>query len=284
MRRIGVEDEPGRDAPPAQRRVPLLSLPDRAAHVGGALVDERRRIDGVDTCERRHLLVPVASVPPQFAQLELAQVVAHVGRTEHADEVADDPAGDRCRKPLVATRQVAGHETAVAVAGDREPIRVGDALGDELVDRLEEVLRIGLAPGAEGAGVEVGAVPVAAARVQEQHRPAARHELLVVEVPVVDCAVPRVVRPAVDVEEKRRRRGSVRVANEPPVHDGAVRDRELALLADEDVELRSTLAVLGAHRLRTRREVEDDDLAERRRRHEHDRGGPARDGEGRHDA
>ena len=222
MRSIGVEDEAGRDAALAQGGVPLLSLPDRAAYVGGAVVDERRRVDGVDTRQRRHLLVSVASVPPQLAELELAQVVAHVGGAGHADEIADDPAGDRRREPIVAARQVAGHEAAVAVAGDGQPLRVGNPLGDELVDRLEEVFRVGLAPGADAARVEVGAVPVAPPGVEEQHRPAASRELLVVEVPVVGCTVPCVVRPAVDVEQKRRGRGDVGIADEPPMHDGAV--------------------------------------------------------------
>ena len=164
--------------------MPLLRLADGAADVGGAVVDQRRRPHLLDLVERRHRVVAVARVPPERPELELGEVVTRVRRAGHADEIADHPAGDRGGEAVVAARQVARHVTAVAVARDREPLRVGDAFGDELVERLEEVLRVGLSPGADRGVVEVRAVPVAAAGVEQQHGEAASRELLVVEMPV----------------------------------------------------------------------------------------------------
>ena len=48
VRGVRVEDELGRHAALAQRGVPLLGLADRAAHVGGAVQHQRRRVDLVD--------------------------------------------------------------------------------------------------------------------------------------------------------------------------------------------------------------------------------------------
>jgi hypothetical protein len=59
------------------------------------------------------------------------------------------------------------------------------------------------------------------------------------------------------------------------VHDGAVGDRELALLPREELELLFALAVLGAHGRPAGREVDGGDLAERRRGRQHDRRGAA---------
>src|SRR6185312_16469992 len=113
--------------------------------------------------------------------------------------------------PAVPAGQVAGHVAAVGVPGDGEPGRVGDALGDERVERLEEVLGVDDAPRALGRRVELLAVPVAGPRVDDQHGPAALGEHLVVEVRGVGGAVPRVVRPAVHVEQYRPRAGGGRV-------------------------------------------------------------------------
>jgi hypothetical protein len=127
--------------------------------------------------------------------------MAVVGGAGHAGEVADDAAGHRGREPVVPAGEIAGHVPAVAVAGDGQPGGVGDARRDEVVDRLEEVLRVGLTPPAERGVPEPLAVPVAAARVQQQDRPAACREFLVVEVYLVGGAVPGVVRAAVDVQQ-----------------------------------------------------------------------------------
>ena len=100
-----------------------------------------------------------------------------------------------------------------------------------------------------------------------------------VEVDLVGRAVPGVVRPAVDVEQERLRPGRVRVADEPAVDDGAVGDRELALLAREALDLREGGAVVGQDRLVARGEVDEDDLAVRARGGEPDGHRSARDGQ-----
>jgi hypothetical protein len=131
--------------------------------------------------------------------------------------------------------------------------------------------------------VEILAVAVAAARVQQHHRPAARDQLLVVEVDRVGGAVPGVVRPAVDVEQERLRRGRVRVAHQPAVDDRPVRDRELTLLPREQLDLLGIGAVGGADIHPVPGQVDDGDLPERGRRRDHHRGQGADDRGSAHD-
>lgn len=45
VRRVRVDDQPGRDAPLAQRGVPLLRLPERTGQVGGAVQQQGRCTD-----------------------------------------------------------------------------------------------------------------------------------------------------------------------------------------------------------------------------------------------
>ena len=202
---VRVEHQLGRDTELAQRGVPLLGLADRAGEVGGAVDDERGRPHVGDLGQRRHRGVPGRALPRRAAELVGREEVAVVAGAAHADQVADDSAGHRRREPVVVAGQVAGHEAAVAVAGDRQPLRVGEPLGDELVDGLEEVVGVRDAPRAVHRVVELLAVAVAAARVDEQDRPAARGQLLVVEVDLVGRGVPGVVRAAVDVDQERQR-------------------------------------------------------------------------------
>ena len=194
-------------------------------------------------------------------------------------EIADRAARDRGREPVVAAREEARHEAAVAVAGHREPLRVGDALADQLVDRLEEVLRVRLAPAPDRRGPELRAVAVAPARIEQQHGPATRCQLLVVEVNLVGGCVPGVVGPAVHVQEQRSGLRRVRIAHDPAVHDGAVRDGELPLLARIHVDLGEAGAVLCQHRLGSCSEIDRDDLAVRVPGAERHCCGVARDGQ-----
>ena len=284
MRGVRVEDQLGRDAAVAQRGVPLLGLADRAGEVVLAVQDQGRGGDLVDLRERRHRGVPLGLLPRRAAELVAAHQRAVVAGAVHAHQVADDAAGDGGLEPVVVAGQPAGHEAAVAVAGDREPVGVGEALGDERVDRLEEVVGVGDAPRALHAVVERVAVAVAAARVDQQDRPALGGERLVVEVHLVGRGVPRVVRAAVDVEQQRPRALALGVADQPGLDLGAVGDGEGALLADEQVDVGEAGAVVGQHGLGAGREVERDDLAVRRRGGERDHGGGAGDREPRDDA
>ena len=77
-----------------------------------------------------------------------------------------------------------------------------------------------------------------------------------VEVHLVGCTVPRVVRAAVNVEEQRLWRRRVRVAHDPAVHDRAVRDRERPLDTRIELDLGKARSVLGKHRLGSGREIE----------------------------
>ena len=134
--------------------------------------------------------------------------------------------------------QVAGHVAAVAVAGDREPVRVGDALGDELVDRLQEVLRVRVAPGAERRRCRTprrsrrcragsAAAPSSRGRRAPGGRGGRRRRRRSTR-----CAGRRGCRAAA------ARAGRRRVADQPAVHHGAVGDGELALLAREQARRR----------------------------------------------
>ena len=147
----GVEHHAGRDAALAQRVVPLLGLPDGAPHVVGAMEHQRRRLDLVDVRVGRHgrEALAVGLVPRHCAELDRVDEVRVVARAADAGQVRDDAAGDGRGEALVVPGEVARHEAAVAVAGEREALRVDEALRHELVDRLEEVLRVRGAPGAE---------------------------------------------------------------------------------------------------------------------------------------
>ena len=90
-----------------------------------------------------------------------------VGRSAHAHKVADDATRDRRGEAPIAARQVTRHVAAVAVSGDSQPIRVGEPFCDEGVDWLEEVPRVRLAPVFDSRPVEVLAIAIASARVQQ---------------------------------------------------------------------------------------------------------------------
>ena len=115
---VGVEHETGRDAALAQRVVPLLRLPDRAAHVGAAVQHEGGRLHLVDLRVGRHRreAFAVLRLPRHRADLEDVHEVRLVGRAAHAGEIADHAARDGGGEPVVAAREVAGHVAAVAVA------------------------------------------------------------------------------------------------------------------------------------------------------------------------
>ncbi|MCP9965476.1 hypothetical protein LUX57_10305 [Actinomadura madurae] len=174
------------------------------------------------------------------------------------------PPGDGRREPVVVTGQPAGHEAAVAVARHREPVRIREPLGDEPVERFEEVGRVLDAPAAADAVVERLAVPVAAARIDQQHRPAAGDQLLVVEVDLVRRRVPRVVRAAVHVEKHRPRAAARGIVHQPCLHRGAVGDGEPALLAGVQVDVGERGTMVAQHGLAPGRQVHDRDLTERR--------------------
>ena len=181
--------------------MPLLGLPDRAARIVGAVQDERRRAHLIDLGQRRHRVVAGAIGRGQTTEFVGGQEVPGVRRSGHAGHVADHATGHGRSEAIVAAGQVAGHVAAVAVAGDGQPLRVGGAVGDQVVERLEEVLGVAYAPVTERAIVEPLAVTVAAPRVEQQHRPTSRGQFLVVQVDIICRTVPRVVRAAVDVEQ-----------------------------------------------------------------------------------
>ena len=103
---------------------------------------------------------------------------------------ADDP-----------VRQVA----AVRAAGDAQPVRVGEAVGDRLVHAGDHVGHRAVAPVAEVGPVERLAVALGAARVRRQHRDPGAGEDLPLE--HRRPAVQR-VRPAVDLEDQRLAAGA----------------------------------------------------------------------------
>ena len=196
---------------------------------------------------RRHLGEALGLGPRVAAEFDVSEQCAHVIRSHHADEVGDHAARDGCGEPVIMAGEVARHVAAVAVARDREPLPVGKAFGHERIDRLEEVLRVGGAPCAVDTGEEGLAVPVAAARVEDEHRPASRDELLVVQVHLVGGVVPGVVRAAVDVDEKGPGTLLLGVADHPAVHLDSVADREGALGVRVALHVGEPVAVVGAH-------------------------------------
>ena len=73
-----------------------------------------------------------------------------------------------------------------------------------------------------------------------------------------------------DVEQKRLRGGRIGVAHQPALDGRAVRDRELALLAREELDFRRIGAVSGADLYPIAGQVDDGDLAVRRRCRQYD--------------
>ena len=122
--------------------------------------------------------------------------------------MADDP-----------VRQVA----AVRPAGDAEPLRVGQAVGDERVDAGEDVAHRARAPVAVVGVVERLAVALGAARVAVEDADPGRGEDL--ELPDRRPAVER-VRAAVDLDDERP---GPTPAGEEPALDVAAVDRHVAL-------------------------------------------------------
>ena len=100
-----------------------------------------------------------------------------------------------------------------------------------------------------------------------------------VEVHLVGGAVPRVVRPAVDVEQQRQRALALGVADQPALHLGAVGDREVALLADEQLDVGEaapcSVSTVSAPVARSSATISPNDVG----RGERDDGGAARDRE-----
>ena len=178
--------------------------------------------------------------------LVIGQPVPVVRGPGHAAQVADAAARHGGREAPVPACQVAGHVPAVGVPGHGEPGRVRDALGDERVERLEEVERVADAPGAGGRGVERFTVPVDCPRVHDEHGPPALGEHLMVQVRRVGGTVPRVVRPAVDVEQHGPGAGRIRVADQPALYGAAVGDRELPLLAKVELDVLPAGTVLAS--------------------------------------
>ena len=64
------------------------------------------------------------------------------------------PPATAAAKRSVRGGQVAGHVAAIAVAGHRQPGGIGDPLGDQLIDGLEEVPLVGRSPSRRAAAVK----------------------------------------------------------------------------------------------------------------------------------
>lgn len=146
---------------------PLLGLAHRAGVVRAAVQDQGGCADRVGVAERRELRHPC-----RVADLVAGDQVALLGGAGHALQVDQDAARYDGGEQVAAGGEPAGQIAAVAVAGERDPCRVDEPLGDEGGDRLQDVLFVGLAPGAEGGRVERLAVAVAGAHVRRQDRPA----------------------------------------------------------------------------------------------------------------
>jgi hypothetical protein len=266
VRPARVEDQPGGHPAGAQGGEPLLGLTGRAALVRASVQDERGRADLIDAAGGGERRVPLRLVPGERADLVGRQEMAQIGGARHAREVADDPTGHRGGETAGPAGQVAGHEAAVAVPAHRQPGRVGDALGDQPVERLQEVPLVGLAPRPQAGGEEALAVPVAATHVECQHAPALGGEHLLVGVHRVGNRAPGVVRTAVHVQQQRPGQRRPRVPEQPAVHPAPVRDLELALRRSEKVD--AGQGVVGQHpgddlaRGRAGPGLEDGDLAE----------------------
>ena len=202
-----------------------------------------------------------------------AQDVPGLGRAGEADQVADHAAGDRGGEAAIATGQAAGDVAAVAVAGDGQPVR----------DRRRPRRPAGRAARASPSRRPLPTLPTRrrrtprrsrrCPRVDDQHRPTASGQFLVVEVDAVRGAVPGVVRAAVDVEQQRLRAGRCGVADHPALHG---RSRRRSRSRATDAGTSSASARLAPCSVRTVSapdgQVDDDQLTERRRGGEHDDG------------
>ena len=273
MRGPRIEDQLARHAAGPQRGEPPLRLTHRATHVGRALQDQRRRLHPIDEVHRRHLVEALAIGPRQAAHLLDREQQPHVGGRRDTVTVGDDPARHSRRKPPIARGEVARHVTAIAVARHRQPRRIDQPLRHEIVDRREEVVGVGGPPVAQGRGHEVLSIPVAAARVEQQHGPPGRSEHLVVEVLRVGRPRPRVVRAAVDVQQQRRRAVDVLAAQDPAVDRPPVRRGERPLPGHRPVQLaQQTCPVCRERSQRPVGQIEPGKLPERLGRRDDDHG------------
>jgi hypothetical protein len=107
--------------------------------------------------------------PPGAATERSLELAVLAGRGEHApvDDAGEDQRG---AEPIGLADGPGGHEPAVAPAGDAQPIRIGDALGDEQVDAGQDVGPLLLADPAGHAEGELVAVALAPARVGQEDR------------------------------------------------------------------------------------------------------------------
>ena len=189
-------------------------------------------------------------------------------RTEIADsghgvEIADQPAGNRSGKTIRRGRQVTRAVSAVAVPGDRQTVPVDKSLGDKRVDRLEEVGLVGGTPGAVDGVHEVCAVPVRPTWIEGQDAPTLGGENLVGGVIGICNAGPRVVRSAVNVEQKGCSATGFGSGQQPTMHGAAVGDGELAFFGGKQCHLGECFC--GEFRQRGDRaavEIDECDLAE----------------------
>src|SRR5207245_7641957 len=107
---------------------------------------------------------------------------------------------------------------------------------DERVDRGELLGEVALAPAAADAVRELAPVGARPGRVEREHGPAARREHVAAEVGEAQEVPGEACRPAVDVDEERRRSATLRRQEQPAVDRAAVRVREGAALRARQVE------------------------------------------------
>src|SRR5215210_1712115 len=147
--------------------VELERLRERRAEVVLAVEDQRRGLALRRVVERRAFRVLAARIERVGLQVEPAEL-PDVGREVEADPIGDDRKRHRGREAVGLRDRPAGHEAAVAPAGDRDAVELRDPVADECLDAREDVLQVSAAHVSEVGLCELRAAPDAAADIRKE--------------------------------------------------------------------------------------------------------------------